>query len=1150
MPNIDWILEALHDLVSRDALILAEAEDLSAACPYQPLQHYLHMLLRKAKPETATSELFKALAQDVLRLETFSEISVKGGGFIDFMLEQPNGNPVLLELKPLFTLDKAALLLKSEKLFYAFHQKQIQKYLLSNDYVLLTNLRDVCLFNREALLDYAPFYQGNWVDFLRSYLVYDTLWDFIRRLEDQQPRQALDQAFFADLKKWYRELSDVALRPVNGLNKEELVVLFLNKIIFIKTLEDYGLIPFKLLEKQYADKRAIWSVLGEEKTFSVFFEEIEAWFYLLYDTDLFGTKFWEAVVREPANLICLRQKFEAIVGFGAWQQAFGKGLIHYNYRLIDEDVFGKAYETFLAENRKDSGIYYTPQPLTRYMAEQLAASLFDELTDKIIQAVNAHDYGEAQAWFDRLQAICIIDPCSGSGSFLIKLLRAIYARYEKIRAVLAAQTAEAKQARNLDSLYIEQPAYIQPLDQFIKRNGFTDSLRLIGSLILRHLYAADVDDRALETAKVNIWKEAVKLDPRAFSFTKLPAHRQHILPTLDVNFINGDSLLDPPTDRAVEILAAEFPDAIRQMHALRDAYLRDPFAPGNLPQIRALKAPMIARLRQELPDFPNPLCMAAEFFFVYFDHDGQPLPADQRGFDAVISNPPWETIKPIRKEFAQINKGALDIKDFDAFFDDQLKTDPAFKQEWETYAAFYDQYRAFLRSRYAAQGDGDLNYYKLFVERDLNLLKTDGRLTLLIPSGIQTDESTAALRRLMFTQYTLLQLYSFENKGYAETVKGKENRVKLFPDVHPQFKFSILTVKNQPNRQAESTFQAKFYLHDPAELATEPINYNQAMVQKFSPENLSIMEFRAASDYQLCAKIRREHPLLGTIGIVFRREFHMTDDGNLFKKTRTSPYDCLLYEGKMIHQYHSYFESARYYIDKSVGENSLLTKKIRALKKSVKMSELEIESFLKNQAIKLDCEDYKLVYRDVGSSTNERTLISTILPPTVFTGNTLTHVANFQYEVQGGKLLQHHIGYPQLVYLMALLNSLVLNYYIRNKISVHISMFYAYELPIPAATDTQRAAIMQDAFTLLTRHDAAGAFADLGHALRIEPETDADPIQVRARLEARIAKDLFGLTEAEWRYLTGTFVYGAPSSATKQELDQMIAASRALYESS
>jgi len=438
-----------------------------------------------------------------------------------------------------------------------------------------------------------------------------------------------------------------------------------------------------------------------------------------------------------------------------------------------------------------------------------------------------------------------------------------------------------------------------------------------------------------------------------------------------------------------------------------------------------------------------------------------------------------------------------------------------------------------------------LNYFKLFVERDLEIIKEKGVINILIPSSFQTDEGGYGLRNLIVDKYNLLELYSFENRGYKKIIDNKEITVKPFPEVHPQFKFSIVSVKKE--HDPDSNFNAKFYLLNPTELHTEPISYSTKMVKNFSPENLSIMEFRTDEDYVLCSKIKGDHHILKDIGVRFRREFNMTDDSKMFQKSKTED-NLVVYEGKMIHQYNPHFESERYYIDEIEGKNNLFEKKVKRLKRNLKISKDNIESFLKGEPVKLDCEDYKLVYRDVGSSTNERTIISTILPQNVFTVNTLTHLINFYYKNKDDKIVQKHIGYNQLIYLMALLNSLILNYYIRNKVSAHVSMFYAYELPIPTATDAQKTAIIHKAFSLLSRNDKTGAFDELGEALHVTPDTETDPIQIRAALEVLIAKELYGLTASDWKYLTSTFVYGSPKSPTKQELDGIIRVSREMFE--
>ena len=46
----------------------------------------------------------------------------------------------------------------------------------------------------------------------------------------------------------------------------------------------------------------------------------------------------------------------------------------------------------------------------------------------------------------------------------------------------------------------------------------------------------------------------------------------------------------------------------------------------------------------------------------------------------------------------------------------------------------------------------------------------------------------------------------------------------------------------------------------------------------------------------------------------------------------------------------------------------------------------------------------------------------------------------------------------------------------------------------------------------------------------------------RARLEALVAREAYGLDAADWQHLTGTFTYG--SGDTKAELDEIIARAR------
>jgi len=304
-----------------------------------------------------------------------------------------------------------------------------------------------------------------------------------------------------------------------------------------------------------------------------------------------------------------------------------------------------------------------------------------------------------------------------------------------------------------------------------------------------------------------------------------------------------------------------------------------------------------------------------EFFYLYFDEQGLLLPEEQRGFDGIVSNPPWEVLKPMQKEFAEIGKYSMDILDFKKWFKNKLKTDVEFKQAWENYSGFYKTYNQFLKNKLKYQGIGDINFYKLFIERDLQLIKPDGILNILVPSGIQTDKGCTELRKLLIQQNTLRELYSFENRGYFKE-EDSEHKTKIFPDVDNRFKFSILRTQKTSN-SAEYDFNGLFYLHNPNQLyKNKPIILNSEVISHFSPNNFSIMEFKSDQDYQLCRKIKGKHKLLGETEYKLRTEFHMTSDSNLFMD-RKSIKRLPLIEGKVIHQFNSNFDISRYFINEN-----------------------------------------------------------------------------------------------------------------------------------------------------------------------------------------------------------------------------------------
>jgi len=126
--------------------------------------------------------------------------------------------------------------------------------------------------------------------------------------------------------------------------------------------------------------------------------------------------------------------------------------------------------------------------------------------------------------------------------------------------------------------------------------------------------------------------------------------------------------------------------------------------------------------------------------------------------------------------------------------------------------------------------------------------------------------------------------------------------------------------------------------------------------------------------------------------------------------------------------------------------------------------------------------------------------------------------------VAKGTLQQTEVPTHEAQALLALMNSLTLNFYARSKVSTGVSVHHLYELPIPKLTAAQKTKLADSASKLLK---------------------SPQDVKARAALEVFIARELYGLSLDEWKHLTSTFTFG--SGATKAELDEIIRQSLALW---
>ena len=1156
MPSANYaeVLDALREFTARERInFLPAAPDPAPISPYAPIAKYVLDLKNGAKPESAAEDLFTALCKDVLGFQPTRQVGV-AEGFVDFMLPERMGEPMQLELKPLFLRDGPDALWRSDANPKS-HVAQVKKYLRDHEYLTLTDLRTAWFFSaRDFYFENKAFAAMPFADFLGRCRETRSVLDTLRRLEDTAEKPELEHQFFEDLKIWYNEFDKVQWTPPE--QAAESIILLINKLIFARTIEDFGLVQYRFLQDEYARFTKLWEPKGAHRIIPKFLEFFEEFFDEYYDTEIFSQRILERLDKDPANLQRFCHKLNFVLGINAWDQAPSRGIVHYNYRRIDEDIFGKSYEMFLAANRKDEGIYSTPAGITRPMADSLVNSLAAKLVDGVCAAVASQkcDFQRAGELMAQLAEIRVADTAGGSGGFLIKVLRCFWQQYQRVDQA-CAWVSKLLKPENGELYLAELPPNVEAAIAFRRRHNFENHRVLIAQILLRHIFCVDKDPGAIEVAKTNVWKEAVKLSPAHYNYRELKTDVVKILPNLELNFHCADSLVDVELDKQAAWLAEYHQAELKKLSELRTRYIENPMIHDPLDEALALRNKVRANFIEQFQNenLPcQPAGFALHFSPCWFSADGKR--AKNSGFDGIIGNPPWEGFKPIRKEFAasfyrgkpRFSKMGMDGPTFDKWFADELKENKEFAARWREHEEYYERYKEFFGKRYVRQGTGDWNLFKLFIERDLSLVRQGGQFSLLVPSGFQTDEGCADLRRWFITEHRLDELTSFENKGWREVDdSGEEKRKQIFPDVHPQFKFGFFKLVSSVAPLPGHTFAGRFYLHDPKEVFNQPIKYGVEMIRRFSPQNLSVMEFRSQEDYVIAGKIRAEHELLGDRGYRFRRELHPADDVEFYIKDparKLGKGEAPIYEGKMIHQfdarfgprtYHAADEAVRpelfrkelYRLAQFIRENG--AEKVEGAKVPSKKDDLEkfLTSVWKEEKLQLDCELERLVFRRVGSSTNERTIIATLLRPGVYLSDTTSYLIPASYKLtKTGKLSQEPLSGEETRSLLCLLNSLVLNYYIRSKMSATVNMFYVYELPVPDLRPAARRQLAAAADRLLE---------------------DPRNIKERAALEVFIARDLYALSLADWKHLTSTFTFG--SGPTKDELDEIIRQSLALW---
>jgi len=685
--TLNLILEDFRYLFGKEEILQDEIDNVLQNIKSEEVKSYIQNLRYGSKPETALRESFIA-GKSILLKYLFGEgiPEVRSDGFIDYLLKDEMGRGIALELKPLFEaavkLDKAGKpileKLKQTKIVPENYAEQILKYIREGEahFVILTNLKEWFFYSKVLSPKEVKYFCAiSFFDFIKEYEVIGNLRDYLERKEFESIRYELDKWFLQSLKTWVGKLSETEF-IVDDKRKLELIIELINKFIFVQTLDDYGVIEFNWIRKRWNYQEQMWQRKGKLMVLEKFFDEVDNWFYQYYDTELFREKILQHVKKDGENIEKLYKNLQLILGLTYLQVPFGalKGIMQYNFRYIDEDVLGKAYETFFGEVRKEEGVYYTPKYITHYIAENTVGKAFDEVLAKIREKMEKDEFKDVKELVLRFTSIRVLDPSCGSGSFLIKAIRIIVNKYRELNRLIEDHIKKYSSYKGSLDLPQESRVKTELLSEIKEIVGPSSDRELIARILVRHIHGVDLDKRALEVAKVNIWLEAIKLSPKEFRYDKLPAYTNYILPNLEMNLCNGDSVVGLPEELTITYLSEKHQADIIRLHGLRHRYLENPVDPQRVEEIAEIKHEMRKKLDKEFVNYltakglptsvindTKPFHWALEFWYLYYEESGVPLSKDQRGADVVIGNPPYVRIQimseksPVYVDFLNIN---------------------------------------------------------------------------------------------------------------------------------------------------------------------------------------------------------------------------------------------------------------------------------------------------------------------------------------------------------------------------------------------------------------------------------------------------------------------------------------------------------------
>jgi hypothetical protein len=450
--------------------------------------------------------------------------------------------------------------------------------------------------------------------------------------------------------------------------------------------------------------------------------------------------------------------------------------------------------------------------------------------------------------------------------------------------------------------------------------------------------------------------------------------------------------------------------------------------------------------------------------------------AESEPYDVVLMNPPWESLRHEIESDGQDERHATIAR-----------------------LSFAIPAAPGLPPLYSAQGTGDRNLFKAFVELAPHLLVEGGRLGAVLPAAFASDAGMAPLRRRYIEQFEIARWTGFENQaGY-------------FP-IDSRYKFGLLAATR--SSKGTTTLLVRSFSTEPEEVDAPHITLAREDVELVGGKYSIFPELTTTSELDILRKMLRSGtPLFqgGAMGQVsYSREVDLTvgkkkgifkhfseeslvgyGDGTFINRQghRLAP----LMEGRLVGAYDCSQKSLLSGGGRTAVWEENLTKPLADCRPQY-VSQLT------------DDTRARVAFCDITAATNTRTVICTLVPAGWKCGNTAP-VLEFE-----------HVGLALAG--LGVLNSMVFDWAVRRMVSgLHLNKFILEGMVWPDFDDRSLKIVSHAAWSVCKAQPRSGLGAE---HLRKFPASTFGPvarkplpvIEALATIEREVAL-AFGLTRAD-----------------------------------